>query len=317
MFWDSVNEDRFSEMMARVGDQFSSLLRVHEDAQLLSRSGGSAIPFRVLSIVHVDENYQHGAIIVDSVGPWVGLVADHLAIFLTRWPTQAEIRTRESTEEEEEWTNKRLVTTGRVYLYARKLVLPASEVREIFAQRGFEVAIRDDQYWNRYWERMRPDAFISHDSRDKEDLARPLAHALQRRLVKVWFDETSLRPGDSLDQSIRAGLKSCRRAVLLITPNFLSNQRWARKELEIALEIEKNKNPPLIVPIWANVGVCDIQNSAPALLDKVAIRHEGNVEALADEIARDLKGSRPEMASRPRAAASGDDAAPAGDASES
>src|ERR1043165_7480259 len=36
-----------------------------------------------------------------------------------------------------------------------------------------------------------PLAFISHDSRDKESIARPIALRLQRMLCPVWYDEFS------------------------------------------------------------------------------------------------------------------------------
>jgi hypothetical protein len=44
----------------------------------------------------------------------------------------------------------------------------------------------------------RPRAFISHDSRDKEKIAEPLAAALQNFMCPVWFDKFSLKVGDSL-----------------------------------------------------------------------------------------------------------------------
>jgi len=42
------------------------------------------------------------------------------------------------------------------------------------------------------------DVFISHASEDKEAFVRPLAECLQRRQIKVWFDEFTLSIGDSL-----------------------------------------------------------------------------------------------------------------------
>jgi hypothetical protein len=43
------------------------------------------------------------------------------------------------------------------------------------------VAIIDDREWEKRLAMRKPDAFIAHDSRDKDDLARPLAHALRAR----------------------------------------------------------------------------------------------------------------------------------------
>lgn len=46
------------------------------------------------------------------------------------------------------------------------------------------------------------DVFISHASEDKESFVRPLAAALQERGFAVWFDESTLKLGDSLRRSI-------------------------------------------------------------------------------------------------------------------
>ncbi len=50
------------------------------------------------------------------------------------------------------------------------------------------------------------DVFISHASEDKDDVVRPLAHALQDRGLAVWYDEFELRIGDSLRRKIDRGL---------------------------------------------------------------------------------------------------------------
>jgi hypothetical protein len=46
------------------------------------------------------------------------------------------------------------------------------------------------------------DLFISHASEDKEDFVKPLATLLHDIGVNVWYDEFSLKLGDSLSRSI-------------------------------------------------------------------------------------------------------------------
>lgn len=53
------------------------------------------------------------------------------------------------------------------------------------------------------------DVFISHASEDKELLVRELAIALRNLGLRVWYDEFTLKPGDSLYESIDRGLESC------------------------------------------------------------------------------------------------------------
>jgi len=54
------------------------------------------------------------------------------------------------------------------------------------------------------------DVFICHASEDKDSFVRPLANEFHRRGVNVWYDEFSLKVGDSLRRSIDQGLtESC------------------------------------------------------------------------------------------------------------
>lgn len=50
------------------------------------------------------------------------------------------------------------------------------------------------------------DLFISHASEDKADFVKPLADELINLGVSVWYDEYTLRIGDSLRRSIDQGL---------------------------------------------------------------------------------------------------------------
>ena len=62
------------------------------------------------------------------------------------------------------------------------------------------------------------DVLISHASEDKEAIARPLADALQSKGLRVWYDDFSLRLGDSLRQSIDLGLGRSRFGVVISVP---------------------------------------------------------------------------------------------------
>jgi hypothetical protein len=42
------------------------------------------------------------------------------------------------------------------------------------------------------------DVFICHAAEDKDDFVRPLAERLRENRLEVWYDEFSLRIGDSL-----------------------------------------------------------------------------------------------------------------------
>jgi hypothetical protein len=46
------------------------------------------------------------------------------------------------------------------------------------------------------------DVFISHATEDKQEVVRPLAHALQENGLDVWYDEFELRIGDVLAAAV-------------------------------------------------------------------------------------------------------------------
>ena len=77
---------------------------------------------------------------------------------------------------------------------------------------------------------MEYDVFISHASDDKVDIARPLAECLQRKGLRVWFDDFELTLGDSLRRCIDRGLTISSFGVVILSPAFFSKE-WPKKEL--------------------------------------------------------------------------------------
>ncbi len=116
------------------------------------------------------------------------------------------------------------------------------------------------------------DVFISHASEDKESFVRPLAFALVRLGVSVWYDDFSLRPGDSLSRSIDKGLAQSRYGIVVISPNFIK-KRWPEYELRGLVSRELNGGK-VIIPIWHEINRNDILKFSPPLADKVAINTE-------------------------------------------
>ena len=64
------------------------------------------------------------------------------------------------------------------------------------------------------------DVFISHASEDKKDIAVPLYNELSARGMRVWFDEATLQPGDSLTAKINDGLRNSRFGVVILSKMF-------------------------------------------------------------------------------------------------
>ena len=113
------------------------------------------------------------------------------------------------------------------------------------------------------------DFFISHASEDKETFVRPLAQALMDAGCSVWFDETALKPGDSLRTSLDKGMVDSRYGIVVISPNFIK-KRWTEYELNGMVSKEMNGHK-VIIPVWFNVTKDDVLHYSPTLADKLAI----------------------------------------------
>lgn len=113
------------------------------------------------------------------------------------------------------------------------------------------------------------DLFISHASEDKEELVRPLAIALEGLGVKVWYDEFTLKVGDSLRRSIDGGLSNSRFGTVVLSSSFFA-KNWTQYELDgmTAKEMDGRK---MILPIWHKVTKSEVIKFSPTLADKVAL----------------------------------------------
>lgn len=136
-----------------------------------------------------------------------------------------------------------------------------SEVKSISVDRNIQLPemIQEQKY----------DVFISHASEDKEDFVRPFAEKLVSQGVIVWYDEMTLKWGESLRQNIDKGLVNSRFGVVVLSKNFI-DKHWTQYELNglIASEINGGNR---ILPIWHDISKDEILKYSPSLADKVAL----------------------------------------------
>jgi TIR domain len=163
----------------------------------------------------------------------------------------------------------KIVPTRRVFVYAETALTEdmISRVQEFASPHGHDVQLRDAAYAKERTMLEKPLAFISHDSRDKEMVARPIALNLQRKVCPVWYDEYSLKLGDNLRESIERGLKESRKCVLILSKNFLGNRGWGKKEFESIFTREILEDSRLVLPIWLGVSKQDVYDYSPSLLN--------------------------------------------------
>lgn len=136
------------------------------------------------------------------------------------------------------------------------------------------------------------DVFISHASEDKDEIVRSLANALKALNLIVWYDEFTLRIGDSLRQKIDKGLATSRVGLVVLSPSFIA-KGWTNYELD-GIVTRAVSGEQILLPIWHNITKQQVVDFSPSLADKVARSTATHtVEEIAKEIAELLKADRP------------------------
>lgn len=127
------------------------------------------------------------------------------------------------------------------------------------------------------------DVFISHASEDKDEVVRPLAHALRAAGLSVWYDEFELRIGDSLRRKIDRGLANSRFGIVVLSQDFFG-KGWTNYELD-GLVTRAVSGEQILLPIWHKVSKQEVMAYSASLADKVGRNTAMNtVEEIAAEI---------------------------------
>jgi len=82
---------------------------------------------------------------------------------------------------------------------------------------------------------IRPKAFLSHSSLDKERFVRQLDTLLRDRGIEVWLDERDLLPGTNLvDEIFTHGITAADVFIVVLSKNSIQS-RWVHEELSVAI----------------------------------------------------------------------------------
>jgi hypothetical protein len=135
------------------------------------------------------------------------------------------------------------------------------------------------------------DVFISHAAEDKEEVVRPLAHALQAEGLVVWYDEFELRIGDSLRRKIDEGIARSRFGIVVLSHAFFAKS-WPQYELD-GLVTMAVTGRQVVLPLWHHISKDEVIQQSPSLADKVALRtSDYSIDEIAAEIATVVGESR-------------------------
>ena len=127
------------------------------------------------------------------------------------------------------------------------------------------------------------DVFISHASEDKDEVVRPLAEALRKGGLEVWYDEFEMKIGDSLRRKIDSGLARSRFGVVILSKAFFG-KGWTNYELD-GLVTRSVSGEQILLPVWHNITKQQVIEYSPPLADKLARSTTSHtIEEIAEEI---------------------------------
>ena len=138
---------------------------------------------------------------------------------------------------------------------------------------------------------MTYDAFICHVSEDKDEVARPLAEALRSHGLNVWYDELSLKTGDSLSGKIDYGLVNSSYGIIIVSKKFFE-KKWPETEFHALIDKQVKMNKRIILSIWHNISRDEVEKHSPILADLAALKTSEGITNIADKLNREIKDSR-------------------------
>ena len=129
------------------------------------------------------------------------------------------------------------------------------------------------------------DVFVSHAWEDKADFVEAFVQALKDREIKVWYDKSKIKWGDSMRARIDDGLRKSKFGVAILSPNYIAEGKyWTKAELDGLFQME-SINGKTLLPIWHNLTKKQVMDYSPILASKLAMTTATmTAEEMADEL---------------------------------
>jgi hypothetical protein len=161
-------------------------------------------------------------------------------------------------------------TIGIDVIYASKGKIPESFLRgcgvpEIFIDYLPSLTQQRIQFYS---------CFISYSSKDA-DFAERLHADLQNRGVRCWFAPEDMKIGDKIRPRIDESIRIHDKLLLVLSEHSIASQ-WVEHEVEHALDLEIERNEPVLFPVRLDQAVMDSKTGWAAKIRRE--RHIGEFE---------------------------------------
>jgi TIR domain-containing protein len=111
--------------------------------------------------------------------------------------------------------------------------------------------------------------------------------ALKAKGLRVWYDDFSLKLGDSLRRSIDYGLARSLFGVVILSPHFFE-KHWPQQELN-GLATREVDGEKVILPVWHSINAEEVRKSSPMLADRKAVHTNEGLERVVQMILEVVK----------------------------
>jgi len=125
------------------------------------------------------------------------------------------------------------------------------------------------------------DLFVSYASEDRAVVAQ-LVEVLSGLGIRVWFDRSHLKVGDSLRKKIDEGLSRCRFGAVVLSSSFFGKHYPERELAGLAQrELDGQK---VLLPVWHRVDAATVRRYSPPLADRVAANMDDGLFSVAAKL---------------------------------
>ena len=115
------------------------------------------------------------------------------------------------------------------------------------------------------------DVFVSHAWEDKESFVDEFVAELIKLGVKVWYDKSQIKWGDSMRERIDLGLKKSKFGIAVLSPNYIAEGKyWTKAELDGLFQLD-SVNGKTLLPIWHQLTKKEVMEYSPIIASKLAM----------------------------------------------
>lgn len=128
-----------------------------------------------------------------------------------------------------------------------------------------------DSYSEVATEEVEYDVFVSHAWEDKDSFADEFVKELRKLNLRVWYDTSQIKWGDSMRAKIDDGLKKSKFGVAVLSPDYIKEGKyWTKAELDGLFQLE-SVNGKMLLPVWHNLTKKEVMDYSPIIAGKLAM----------------------------------------------